>query len=135
MESSTIALIGLVLGLIGAIVGSFAYLMGEIRKVGATAQRNIDNLRDYVSSNLEQFRRNEAQERASLRTEFVTSTGRIEADLKRLSEQVVRRSDVEQLETRLTRSTDRLEAKFDNITTRLGGGGFPRPGGGRGGSD
>jgi hypothetical protein len=118
MDSSMIALLGLVLGLIGAIVGSFAYLMGEIRKVGARAQVHLDNTRDYLTSRIEAFARTESQERATLRSEFVQSTGRVEADLRRLSEAVVRRQDIDALETRQGRSIERLEQKFDTLLTR-----------------
>lgn len=112
-----IALIGLVLGLIGAIVGSFAYLMGEIRKVGAGARRDIDNARDYLNGRIEALSRTEVQERGALRAEFIGNAGRMEADLRRLSEAVVRRQDIDALETRQGRSIERLEAKFDTLIT------------------
>lgn len=115
MDSSTIALLGLVLALLGAIMGSFAYLMGEIRKAGATSRRDLESARDYLNARIEALGRNEAQERSALRTEFVSATGRVEADLRRLAEAMVRRSDVEALEHRLTRSAERLEQKFDAV--------------------
>lgn len=127
MDSTTIALIGLVLGLVGAIVGSFAYLMGEIRKVAAGSTTRLDQAVRDLNTRIESSTRNEAQERATMRAEFATITARIEADLRRLSEGVVRRSDMDALENRLTRSAERLEQKFDNIMARLGvGAGYPK---------
>lgn len=121
-----VALLGLVLALIGAVVGSFAYLMGEIRKVGSAAQSHLDNTRDYLTGRIEAFARTEAQERAALRAEFIQSTGRVEQDLRRLSENVVRRQDIDALETRQGRSIERLESKFDTLITRRSpGSNFP----------
>jgi uncharacterized protein HemX len=126
MDSQTIAIIGLVLGLIGAIVGSFAYLMGEIRKVGATARRELENNRDHLTNRIDTMAKNEAQERQVLRTEYLSAAARIETDLKKLAENVVRRSDMESLEGRLSRGSERLEVKFDGLLARFSGGAFPR---------
>ena len=119
MDATVIAILGLVLGLIGAVVGSFAYLMGEIRKSGVTARRDVENSREYILGRLENLSQKEAQERQNLRIEFVQTTGRVESDLRKLSDNVVRREDMSQLEQRITRSNDRLERKFDAIQGRL----------------
>ena len=111
MESSTIALIGLVLSMIGAIVGSFAYLMGEIRKVSASARRDADNNRDYLNGRIDAVARSMAQDVVSMRNDVVMSTQRFEQDFRRLSEAMVRRTDVDALETRLVRAVDKLEAQ------------------------
>lgn len=118
MESSTIALIGLVLGLVGSIVGSFAYLMGELRKVASTSRRDIENARDYLNGRIEGLARNEQLERQTMRNDFVNSTQRVESDLRRVSEAMVRRADVDALESRVVRATERLEQKFDTIMSR-----------------
>lgn len=118
MESSTIALIGLVLGLVGSIVGSFAYLMGELRKVASTSRRDIENARDYLNGRIEGLARNEQLERQTMRNDFVNSTQRVESDLRRVSEAMVRRADVDALENRVVRATERLEQKFDTIMSR-----------------
>lgn len=118
MDSQTIALIGLILALIGAIVGSFAYLMGEIRKVSSGAHRELENTRDYLTGRMDTLAKNEAQERATLRTEYLSAAARIETDLRKMADSVVRRSDVDALEQRLTRSNERLEVKFDALITR-----------------
>jgi hypothetical protein len=125
MDSSMIAVIGVVLSLVGAVVGSFAYLMGEIRKVGISAKRDLENVRDYLNDRIESSQQHAASERAALRTEFVQSTGRVETDIRRLTESMVRRADVDALESRLTRSTERLEAKFDTLITRNNRAGSP----------
>lgn len=118
MESSTIALIGLVLGLVGSIVGSFAYLMGELRKVASTSRRDIENARDYLNGRVEGLARNEQLERQTMRNDFVNSTQRVESDLRRVSEAMVRRADVDALEGRVVRATERLEQKFDTLMSR-----------------
>jgi hypothetical protein len=120
MESSTIALIGLVLSMIGAIVGSFAYLMGEIRKVSASARRDADNNRDYLNGRIDAVARTVAQDLVTMRGDFVNSTQRLEADFRRISEAMVRRSDVDALEQRVVRSMEKLEAKSDQLLTRRG---------------
>jgi hypothetical protein len=126
MDATMVSLLGLVLGLIVAVVGSFAWLMGEIRKVAARADQHIDTARDYLNGRIEGLSRSEANERASLRSELVNSTGRVETDLRRLSEVVVRRQDVDALETRLSRYIERIEVKVESrgTTTR----GFPSGG-------
>ncbi len=121
MDSTTVGLLSLVLGLIGAIVGAFAYLVGDIRKMGASAKRDLDIARESLLGRIEALARGEAQERNSLRLEFVSANNRVETDLRKLSEQVVRREDMAQLEARITRSSDRLERKFDAIQSRLTG--------------
>lgn len=115
MTNATIALLALVIGLIGSIVGAFAYLMGEIRKIGTTAKADNDSLREAVNARLDSVVRTEMQERAALRAEFSVTTARIEHELRTLSERVVRRQDLEAVEARLTRGYERLETKFDGI--------------------
>lgn len=129
MDSTTIALIALILTLIATIIGAFAFLMGENKKVAATARRDDDNNRDYLNGRIdgvartlneriEAFARTEAQERMDLRKEFVNSLSRFVEDLRRVSEAMVRRSDVDALESRLVRGLDKLESQ---IMTRRSG--------------
>ena len=118
MESSTIALIGTIIALIGSIVGAFAWLMGEIRKAAAQAQRNLDNLRDHTNGRIDVLARNEQLERQTMRNDFVNSTRSIESDVRRVSEAMVRRTDADALENRFVRATERLEGKLDSLISR-----------------
>jgi hypothetical protein len=118
MESSTIALIATVIALIGSVVGAFAWLTGEMNKKASQLQRNLDNLRDLTNGRIDGLARNEQLERQTMRNDFVNSIQRVEGDLRRLSEAMVRRPDVDALESRVVRAADRLEQKFDAIMSR-----------------
>ena len=118
MESSTIAVIGIVLSMIGGIVGSFAYLMGEIRKVSSSARRDADNNRDYLNGRIDAVARTMAQDLMTMRNDVVSSTQRFEQDFRRVSDVMVRRADVDALEARLVRNMEKLEGKTDQLLTR-----------------
>lgn len=120
MDATIIALISLVVGLIGSVVGAFAWLMGEVRKSSAASVRATENLRDYMNARIDAAVRDAAAERQTMRNDFVSTTKSINEDIRRLAEVMVRRTDVDAMEVRLARFVDRLEQKFDTAMGRMG---------------
>ena len=119
MDPSIIGLLALIVALIGSIVGAFAYLMGEMRKIITTMERGDDELREQTQKRIEQVVRRDDEERNRLRVEILSTISRTEGEMRSLADRVVRRNDVEQIEARLTRSYDKLEAKIDLLTVRM----------------
>lgn len=115
MNDQTIALLALVLAVVGSVAGSFAYLMGEMRKVSSTASKENETLEDRMVERLKEVVKAEQQARQELRRELMQSNDRLGDDVRRLSENVVKRADVDAIETRLTRSYERMEGKFDTL--------------------
>jgi uncharacterized lipoprotein len=119
-QQSMIALIGVILALLAAIIGAFAYVTGEIRKVANNNRRDLDDMRATTNARLDQALLAEREERSTMRTEFLGSVSRVEAELRQISDRAVRRADFDALETRLVRTIEKVELKFDTLSNRLG---------------
>lgn len=126
MNETFIALVSLVVGLVATIVGGFAYLMGEIRKVATGTAKDIALLRTEINAKVDQNAQRETEARESMRSEVNAAITRIETELRSMSERLVRRTDVEAVEARLTRVSDKLERKLDQliqVVSLMGSGG------------
>lgn len=119
VDQTTIALVALLVGIVGSTLGAFAYISGELRKATQVARHENDTLKDALNNRIDTVASAATASREALRSELLGTINRVEAEVRSMGERVVRRTDMEQLEVRLTRSYDRLDRKLDELGTAV----------------